>query len=257
MNLEQIYSQVILEKINSSPKPVQQNIERFKNYLKTKNNILFLTTSNRWEGHDEDKPKSTLLAYHLRNELPDKNIKLIEVPKLTIHCCEGNVSSRYGNHCGTKDAVLKDKDKNPTGNHRCWASINNKNDELWKISKPLFESDCVIFFASIRWGQANSVYQKLIERLTWLENRHTTLGEENIIKNVDAGFVGIGHNWNDQTVVDTQKEVYKFFGFKVPNELSFCWQYTTNSNDESKDHYKEDPKVFEKVFEFKLFPKNK
>ena len=94
MNLEQIYSQVILEKINASPAPVQRNIEALKQYLKTKNNILFLTTSNRWEGHEDDKPKSTLLAYHLRNELADKNIKLIEVPLLTIHCCEGNVSSR-------------------------------------------------------------------------------------------------------------------------------------------------------------------
>jgi len=257
MNLDQIYTQVILEKINSSPRPVQLKIQAFKEYLKTKNNILFLTTSNRWEGHKDDKPKSTLLAYHLRNELPDKNIKLIEVPLLTIHCCEGNVSSRFGNHCGTKDAVLKDKDKNPSGHHRCWASINNKNDELWKISKPLFESDCVVFFASIRWGQANSIYQKLIERLTWIDNRHSTLGEENIVKNIDAGFIGIGHNWNDQTVVDTQKQVLSFFGFKTPNPLYFCWQYTTNVNDETKEGYKNDPKVFEKVFDLKLFQKNK
>jgi hypothetical protein len=257
MNLEQIYSQIILEKINSSPRPIQQKLQNLKDYLKTKNNILFLTTSNRWEGHEDDKPKSTLLAYHLRNELPDKNIKLIEVPLLTIHCCEGNVSSRYGNTCGLKDAALKDKDKNPSGYHRCWASINNKNDELWKISKPLFESDCVVFFASVRWGQANSIYQKLIERLTWIDNRHSTLGEENIVKNIDAGFIGIGHNWNDPTVVDTQKQVLKFFGFKTPDPLYFCWQYTTNANDESKEGYKQDPKIFEQVFNFKLFPKNK
>jgi len=47
MNLEQIYSQVILEKINASPAPVQRHIEAFKAHLKTKNNIFFLTTSNR------------------------------------------------------------------------------------------------------------------------------------------------------------------------------------------------------------------
>ena len=248
---------MLTEKINSSPAPVQRNFNALKDHLKTRNNILFLTTSNRWEGHKDDKPKSTLLAYHIRNELPDKNIKLIEVPLLTIHCCEGNVSSRYGNHCGTKDAALKDKDKNPTGYHRCWASINNKDDELWKISKSLLESDCVVFFASIRWGQANSIYQKLIERLTWLENRHTTLGEKNLLENIDAGFVGIGHNWNDQAVVNTQKDVFKFFGFKVPDALSFCWQYTTNAKDETKDGYKEDLKTFEKVFDFKLFSKDK
>ena len=80
MNLEQIYSQVILEKINAAPAPVQRHMEAFKMHLQTKNNILFLTTSNRWEGHADDKPKSTLLAYHLRNELADKNIKLIKCP---------------------------------------------------------------------------------------------------------------------------------------------------------------------------------
>jgi hypothetical protein len=68
MNLEQTYLQMITERVNSSPAPVQRNMKAFKEYLKTKNNILFLTTSNRWEGHEEDKPKSTLLAYHLRNE---------------------------------------------------------------------------------------------------------------------------------------------------------------------------------------------
>lgn len=255
MNLQQIYSQVILEKINASPTPVQRHIEAFKAHLKTKDNILFLTTSNRWEGHEDDKPKSTLLAYHLRNELADKNIKLIEVPLLKIHCCEGNVSSRYGNTCGIKDAVLKDKDKNPSGNHRCWASVNNKDDELWKISKSLFESDCVVFFASIRWGQANSIYQKLIERLTWIENRHSTLGEKNLLESIDTGFVGIGHNWNDQVVVDTQKKVLGFFGFKVPDALSFCWQYNTNATDETKEGYKKDIKTFETVFDFKLYDK--
>jgi multimeric flavodoxin WrbA len=246
-----------LEKINSNPNPIRQKLEALKTYLNKKNNILFLTTSNRWEGHKDDKPKSTLLAYHLRNELPEKNIKLLEVPTLTIHCCEGNVSSRYGNHCGTKDAVLKDKNKNPSGLHRCWASINNKDDELWKISKLLFESDCVVFFASVRWGQANSIYQKLIERLTWIDNRHRTLGEKNVVEHIDSGFIGIGHNWNDQTVVDTQKIVFESMGFNTPEQLFFCWQYTTNIKDESKEGYKNDPKVFEKVFNFKLFPKDK
>jgi hypothetical protein len=37
MNLEQIYSQVILEKINSSFRPAQQKLQKLKDYLKTKN----------------------------------------------------------------------------------------------------------------------------------------------------------------------------------------------------------------------------
>jgi hypothetical protein len=113
-------------------------------------------------------------------------ITLIDVPELKIFPCEGNISRKDGNSCGLLKSKLKDKDKNPSGEHRCWASLNNKTDELWKISKELFESDVVIFFSSVRWGQANMYYQNLIERLSWIENRHTTLGESNIVKDIDT-----------------------------------------------------------------------
>jgi hypothetical protein len=36
--------------------------------------------------------------------------------------------------------------------------------------------------------QANMYYQNLIERLNWIENRHTTLGESNIVKDIETGF---------------------------------------------------------------------
>ena len=210
MNLEQIYNQLILEKINASPAPIQKKIQALKDHLNNKKNILFLTTSNRSHKNKDDKAKSTQFAYYLRDELKDKSIKIIDVPELNILTCSGNVSSLDGNTCGLKDAALKDKEKNPTGHHRCWVSWGNKDDELWKISKELFESDCIIFFASVRWGQANGIYQKLIERLNWLENRHTTLGESNIIKDIDAGFIVIGHNWNGNVVVETQQKVLNF-----------------------------------------------
>ena len=126
--------------------------------------------------------------------------------------------------------------------------INEKNDELWKITKELFESDCVVFFASVRWGQANGYYQKLIERLTWIENRHSTLGEKNIIKEIDAGFIAVGQNWNGKIVTDTQKQVLQFFGFNTPNELFWNWQFTDNSLDETQSSYKKSVKIFDETF---------
>jgi len=221
-------------------------------YLKTKNKILLLTTSNRFVQHTDDVPKSTQLAIKIQNLLSKEKVTLIEVPKLNIFPCEGNVSSnkQYGNnHCGTKESILKDKEKNPSGNHRCWCSINNKTDELWKISKELLESDAVLFFSSIRWGQANSYYQKLIERLTWIENRHSTLGENNIVKNIDAGFIATGQNWNGKHVVEIQKSVLNFYGFKTPNELFWNWQYTDNNLDETEKSYSAAPAVFKETFE--------
>ena len=141
-------------------------------------------------------------------------------------------------------ALLKDKKKNPSGNHRCWASLNNKTDELWKISKELFESDAVIFFSSVRWGQANMFYQNLIERLNWIETRHTTLGEKNIVEDIETGFICVGQNWNGENVTETQMEAHKFYGFKPNKKLYWNWQYTTDVNDESKSSYKKSHKKF-------------
>ena len=205
-------------------------------YLRSKNKVLLLTTSNRWSQHKEDVPKSNQLANKIQDLLGKEKVTLIDTTKLNIVPCEGNVSSNRefgGNHCGTKKALLKD---------------DEKNDELWKISKELFESDCVLFFASIRWGQTNGYYQKLIERLTWIENRHSTLGESNIVKDIEAGFIAVGQNWNGKHVVQTQKSVLEFFGFKTPEQLFWNWQFTDNSLDETTRSYNKAIRVFDETF---------
>lgn len=230
-----------------------QKLDVLLSYLEKKKKVLLLTCSNRTEnieGVVNESPKSTALAYKIRELLLARGVvvELVEVPKLKIYPCEGNVSRHDGNSCGVHRAMLKSKSKNPTGYLRCWASVNNKDDELWKISKPMFESDAVLFFASVRWGQANMYYQNLIERLTWMENRTSSLGEESITKNIDAGFICIGQNWNGENVVNIQKDVLKFYGFNVPDYLSFNWQYTDNFKDETNQSYEDSRPTFLKVF---------
>ena len=228
-------------------KKERQTLNKMIEHLNKKEKVLLLTTSNRWEKSD-DIPKSSIVAYNIQKELAGK-CTLIDVSKLHIYDCEGNVSDHSkGYHCGTKDAILKDKNKNPSGCHRCWASINHKDDELWKVSKALLESDAVVFFGSVRWGQANAVYSRLIERLTWLESRHTTLKESNVIKNIEAGVVFVGQNWNGEVVVETQRQVHEFFGFDTPRELYWNWQYTKDENDESQKSYKNSSTEFKKTF---------
>ena len=229
-----------------------QNLVKSVSFLETKKKVLFLTTSNRGEWAQKELkevPKSTKLAIAVQSYLGKDKCELIEVPKLKIYPCEGNVSNADGNSCGILKSKLEDKDKNPTGNHRCWRSFNNPDDELWKISKVLFESDAVVFWGSVRWGQMNSEYQKLIERLTWLENRHTTFKESNLLKDISAGIIAIGQNWNGKEVVNTQKQVLEFFGFDVKPELCWNWQFTNDSLDESQKSYKESSKSFNKLFD--------
>ena len=222
-------------------------LKKLYNYLKKNDDkkILFLTTSNRWEG-EKELPKSSIIAEELKKKL--KNTEIINVSKLKIFPCEGNVSAHEGNKCGVKEAMLKSN--NPDKFIRCWASINNKTDEMHKVANAIYNADIVIFFGSIRWGKMNAIYTQLLERLTWLENRHTTLGESNLLKDKEAGIIAVGHNWNGEVAVKTEKEVLSFFGFKTPSQLSFNWQFTKDVNDESKKGYKDEYDKFLKDFSF-------
>ena len=175
---------------------------------------------------------------------------MINVAKLKIFPCEGNVSTKRGNTCGLKDAKLDDDKKNPTGHIRCWASLNNKSDEMYKVANAIFDADIVIFFGSIRWGKMNAIYGELVERLTWLENRHNTLGESNLLKNKEVGVIAVGHNWNGEEAVKLEKQVLGFFGFKTPDVLSFNWQWTKDKFDESKKGYLQEFGDFLKEFDF-------
>lgn len=220
----------------------KKQLERATKYLSTKNKVVLLATSNRGKlsaKDGQDVPKSTRIAQVIQRSLGAHKCTLVDVSKLKIYECEGNVSSKDGNNCGVRAAKLENKEKNPSGNLRCWASYNNADDELWKVATPLLEADVVIFLGSIRWGQANGIYQKLIERLDWIENRWTTLKERNIVKDIESGFIFIGQNWNGADVVKTQKQVHTFYGFKPVDQLYFNWQYTEDVNDESKDSYRD------------------
>ena len=222
-------------------------LKRLYNYLKKQEGkkIVFLTTSNRWEG-EKELPKSSIIADELKKRLD--NVDIINVSKLKIFPCEGNVSTHKGNVCGVKDSILKTN--NPNKFIRCWASVNNKSDELHKVANAIYDADIVIFFGSIRWGKMNAIYSQLIERLTWLENRHATLGESNLLKDKECGIVAIGHNWNGEEAVKLEKEVLGFFGFKTPTQLSFNWQFTKDKFDETKKGYKDEYSTFLKEFNF-------
>jgi len=247
-NLQELYDKYQISEKNISTGNLSKLNKTIEDLDKL-DKVLLLSCSNRfnWDSNDVDIPKSTILAMVIQGALGDKAI-LIDVPELNIAPCEGNVSRKDGNNCGLKKAVLKDKNKNPTGFHRCWASLNNKEDELWKISKELFDSNAVIFFSSIRWGQANQFYQKLIERLTWLENRHATLGESNVIKDIQSGFICSEQNWKGLDVVDTQKRVHTFYGFKPNDKFYWNWQFTSKVTDETQTSYKEAFPTFVKKF---------
>ena len=199
-------------------KVLKNTIKELEKYKK----VLLLTCSNRGEEVSKTQlPKSSILARVIHNNLDNSTI--IDVTKLKIYPCEGNVSRMDGNVCGIKEALLDDPEKNPSGYHRCWASVHNPDDELWKVSKELFESDCVVFFASVRWGAANMFYQKLIERLNWINNRFIPYGEKNIIKDISSGFIIIGQHKYGDDITELQYNNHEYYGFNVNKELYWNW----------------------------------
>jgi multimeric flavodoxin WrbA len=246
---------ILLEEAKIVPDTAfKRRLQKAVEYLDTKGKVLLITTSNRSKHSSkdgQDRPKSTRIAEVIQRSLGAHKCTLVDIPKLKIYNCEGNVSSKDGNTCGVRGSKIQDEKKNPSGHLRCWASYNNEDDELWKVVTPLLESHVVVFLGSVRWGQANAYYQKLIERLDWLENRHTTLGESNIIKDIESGFIFIGQNWNMEEVVKTQKQVHEFYGFKIVPELYFGWQFTTDVDDESKQSYKEAVNALDNIIDIR------
>jgi hypothetical protein len=223
-------------------------IKELRKYKK----VLLLTCSNRGEEVSETQlPKSTILAKIIHQNL--ENSDLLDVTKLKIYPCEGNVSLMQGNICGVKEALLEDEEKNPSGYHRCWASIHNPDDELWMVSKKLFESDCVVFFASVRWGSANMFYQKLIERLNWINNRYIPYGEPNIIKDTGSGFIIVGQHVYGDKICELQYSNHEYYGFDVNEKL--YWNWTAEDvkfDDETLEGYIESYPEFLEEFKINL-----
>src|SRR6266566_1501841 len=98
--LGEIYRHLLPTSPEKEIERVAEKCEQFISYLEDKNDILFLTTSTRYIEHKDDIPKSTQLARDIKKHLNDKEITIIDVPRLTIHTCEGNISTKKGNRCG-------------------------------------------------------------------------------------------------------------------------------------------------------------
>jgi hypothetical protein len=80
-------------------KVLKNTIKELEKYKK----VLLLTCSNRGEEVSKTQlPKSSILARVIHNNLDNSTI--IDVTKLKIYPCEGNVSRMDGNVCGIKEA---------------------------------------------------------------------------------------------------------------------------------------------------------
>ena len=128
---------------------------------------------------------------------------------------------------------------------------------MWKISRELFESDCVVFFASVRWGAANMFYQKLIERLNWINNRYIPYGEKNIIKDISSGFIIVGQHQYGDDITKLQLNNHEYYGFKINDKLYWNWSAENiEYDDETLQGYIESYPEFFEDFKIELKKRN-
>ena len=91
-----------------------------------------------------------------------------------------------------------------------------------------------------------------MERLSWIENRHTSLKEENIVSEKYVGVISCGHNFNGKEAIELQKKNMKYFGFKIDDRLFWSYQYTNDSKDERLEGYIDDANKFEKLVQISI-----
>jgi len=145
--------------------------------------------------------------------------------------------SCYAN--GKKNCAAKD-----AGEYRCWAHFNSiedpdkygGKDEMSIIYDGINSADLVIFSTSTRWMNYSSLMQKIIERMDTYENRHSSFGEENPLKNKFCGVVVTGQHYQTQKVAENLQNVMRFFGFQVPNDGALVWQKTLDMNLEQDEN---------------------
>jgi hypothetical protein len=112
-----------------------------------------------------------------------------------------------------------------------------------------------MFFSSVRWGAANMFYQKLIERLNWINNRYIPYGESNIIKDTTSGFICVGQHSYAEQICQLQYNNHKYYGFDADEDLYWFWKAEDiNYNDETLQGYLESYPEFFEEFHIKIKP---
>lgn len=138
-----------------------------------------------------------------------------------------------GSHCADPKA----------GKYRCWATYESIEDpekhggidEMPVIYDGIDESDIIIFSTSVRWMSHSALFQKIIERMNTLENRHSVYGEKNPLSGKKAGIIVVGQHYQSQKVAGSLSETMTLLGFQCSNSSIFSWQKSHNMNEEQAE----------------------
>jgi nitrite reductase/ring-hydroxylating ferredoxin subunit/multimeric flavodoxin WrbA len=115
------------------------------------------------------------------------------------------------NHCGGFYSIDENACTWP-----CTFSQIDEKDELGAVYEALvFWADVILIATPIRWGNASSLYYKMVERLNCIQNQ-ILLNDRALIKNKVAAFIVTGGQDNVQAVAGNMMMFFSQLGFLFP-----------------------------------------
>lgn len=163
--------------------------------------VLGISTTAMDGANPRFSTSDSLLEHALAHagETLHADTKLIRLRDLQFRHCEGNYS-KAARACTWPCAITE----------------RDPDDQLTPVYEGLVHwCDVILVAVPIRWGNASSLYYKMIERLNCVQNQITT-HDKVLIKNKVAAFIITGGQDNVQAVAGQLLMFWGELGFAVP-----------------------------------------
>ena len=163
--------------------------------------VLGLSTTAMDEVNPRFSTSDALLEHAIRHaaDVRHADTQLIKLRDLKFRHCEGNYSK--ASHACTWPCAITERDP---------------EDQLTAVYEGLVHwADVVLISTPIRWGNASSLYYKMIERLNCVQNQ-ITIHNKVLIRNKVAAFIITGGQDNIQAVAGSMLTFWSELGFVFP-----------------------------------------
>lgn len=183
-------------KTGHKPHPLARPIQREAGPVR----LLGISTTAMDLRHPRYSTSDALLQVSLEHAASTgAETKLIKINELRFRHCEGFYSKAA--HACTWPCSITQLDK---------------TDEMEQVYEGLVHwCDAVIIATPIRWGNASSLYFKMIERMNCVQNQMTTHNNV-LIRNKTAAFIITGGQDNIQAVAGQMMMFFAELGFDFP-----------------------------------------
>lgn len=179
------------------PHPVARTPNREPGPLR----ILGISTTVMTSGHPRYSTSEDLLEHGLKKaaETSDCETRVLRVRDLSFRACEG-FYSKSARACTWP----------------CSITQMDSKDQMDQVYEGVVHwADVIVVATPIRWGNASSLYYKMVERMNCIQNQET-VANNHLLKNKVAGFIITGGQDNVQAVAGQMLGFFSEIGCQFP-----------------------------------------